>query len=71
MSFRDKVIIDRSAVLFAHLGMYRNGELTMLQRPAVISSGATVEARAAVLPGYTLEAGGVLSAGNLGMPAKL
>jgi acetyltransferase-like isoleucine patch superfamily enzyme len=61
----DGAVVDRGATLFAHLGMYKEGELSMLQAPVVV--GGVVGARAAILPGYSLVAGNVLAPGALGM----
>ena len=71
MSYGDGAVVDHGATLFAHLGMYKHGELSMLQAAASVESGAVVGARSAVLPGFRLESGQCLAPGKLGMPLKM
>ena len=70
VSYGDGAIVDRNATVFAHLGTYKAGELRMSQEAVAIADGAVVGPCAAVLPGYSLEAGKVLEAGQLGMQMR-
>ena len=67
VSYGDGAIVDKNATLFAHLGMYKAGQLSMYQEAIAVGEAAVIGPRAAVLPGYSLEAGKVLDAGQLGM----
>ena len=71
VSYGDGAIVDRNATMFAHLGMYKAGGLTMMQETVAVGDGAVVGARAAVLPGFELEASKLLAPGQLGMQMKL
>lgn len=61
----DEAVVDRGATVFAHLGMYKEGVLSMMQAPVVV--GGSVGARAAILPGFLLVEGGALAPGGVGM----
>lgn len=71
VSYGDGAVVDRNATLFAHLGMYKGGELSMHQEAIAVGEAAVIGPRAAILPGYSLESGKVLPAGQLGMQMKL
>lgn len=71
VSYGEGAIVDHGTTIFAHLGMYKAGELSMTQQAVTLGEGAMVGPRAAVLPGFSLAQDGVLAAGKLGMPMKL
>ena len=67
MAYGDRCVVDQDAVLFAHLGMYRQGKLENYQAHSSIGAGAVVGAHAATLPGYHLPVEGQLGPAQLGM----
>ena len=71
VSYATGAVVDRGATVFAHLGMYKAGQLSISQEPVTIGANSRVAARAAVLPGFSLNDGQELGPGKLGMPMKL
>jgi len=69
VSLGDGAVVDRGATVFAHLGMYKEGELSMMQGPVAV--GGSVGARAAILPGFSMVDGDVLAPGAVGLKMSL
>lgn len=54
VSYSENVVVDRDAMVFAHLGLYKKGALYMMQKAVEIQNGVVIGSRAAVLPGSVL-----------------
>lgn len=67
VSYGEGAVVDRGASVFAHLGMYKDGVLAMVQEAAAVGANSTIGHRAVILPGFNLPAGQRLPAGQLGM----
>lgn len=70
VSYASGAVVDRGATVFAHLGMYKAGKLSIAQESVALGAGSVVGPRAAVLPGFSLEEGKELATGQLGMTMK-
>lgn len=64
-------IVDHGAYIFAHLGLYRGGELRMEQAVTVVGPGAVVGPRAGVLPAACIKEGAAVAAGQLAMKSGI
>ena len=70
VSYEDGAVVDRSATVFAHLGLYKGGEFSMSQDAVTVGEGALIAPRAAALPGYSLKSNEALGAGQVGLLMK-
>lgn len=61
--YGDNAIVDRDALVFAHLGLYKDGTLAMSQKSVEIKEKAVISTRAAVLPGSVINCGQVIPPG--------
>ena len=65
VSYSDEVVVDRDALIFAHLGHYKGGKLQMTQKSVCIGDQAIIESRSVMLPGSSLVAQGCLKSGQV------